>query len=230
MATSRLLPYRGIDLDSSLYYMRPQLARFIKNLVYVITDSSQVANNKGGSSGIFKPFESNGKFDISFVLPAGKNQCIGKLVSRDTGQVICANWNSNNNHSIFIIDSETQTVQNVYQKSFLNFVRSPEFFLHEGGATLETFDFTDPVTDLPRRRSYFIFTTGNDYQKYICLEDSIATGGFDPSLFPHFVSKYDPANFINCGVPTPECPTFTEVPNDAQDLPNFLKFNLWYFR
>lgn len=230
MPSVRILPYKGIDLDSALQYVKPQFARFLKNLVYVLNDSSQVGTNQPGTSGTYKPFESNGKFDISFVLSDGKNQCVGTYVSRDTAQVICLNCNSNGNHSIFIIDGESQTVQNVYLNSCLGLIRKPENLLHEGGATLEVFDFTDPNTGLPRRRSYFVYTIGTGYQKFICLEDSIATNGFDAKLFSYFVTPYDNCDFINCGVPTPDCPSIEEVPNDNPSLPNFLKFKTWQWR
>lgn len=230
MPSQRILPYKGLNLDLSPNWLKPEFSRFIKNLVYVLNDSSQVGTNVSGNSGVFKPFEANGKFDITFVLPAGKNQCIGYYVSRDTGQVLFLNHNSNNNHAIYVIDAATQTIQKIYLSQCLRLLKKPQNFLHEGGATLELFDFTDPVTGTPRRRSYFIYTDGNEYQKYICLEDSIATNSFDESLFPHFISAWDKCDWINCGVPTPDCPSFEEVPNDNPTLPNYLKFNTWQFR
>ena len=219
-----------MDLDSSLLHFKPEFARFIKNLVYVINDSSQVGVNQPGNSGVFKPFESNGQYDISFVLPSGTNQCVGHYVSKDTSQVIFLNWNSNNNHGLYIINGESQTIQKCYQKDCLGLLRSPEFFLHKGGAALEVFDFTDPSTGLPRRRSYFVYTIGEGYQKFICLEDSIATDSFNDSTFPYFVSEWEKCDFINCGVPTPDCPSFQEVKNDDPALPNFLKYKTWQFR
>jgi hypothetical protein len=230
MPGQRIIPYQGLDLDSSLLYLKPKFARFLKNLVYVLNDTSQVGTNQPGNSGVFKPFESNGKFDISFVLPSGENQCIGYYVSKDTSQVIFLNWNSQNNHAVYIIDGESQTIQKCYQKDCLNLIRQPQHFLHEGGATLEIFDFTDPDTGLPRRRSYWMYTDGSNYQKFICLEDSIATNSFDASQYPYFVSGWEQCDFINCGVPTPDCPSIEEVPNDNPALPNFLKFNTWQFR
>lgn len=230
MPGSRFIPYKGLDLDSSQNWIKPQFARFIKNLVYVLNDSSQVGANQQGNTGVFKPYESNGKFDISFVLPDGKNKCTGFLVSRDTEQVLFLNHNSNNNHGVYIIDAISQTIQKCYVKNCLGLVLDPKYFLHEGGGTLEIFDFTDPNTELPRRRSYFMYTDGFNYQKFICLEDSIATNGFDRTLFSYFNSDWDECDWINCGVPTPRCPSFSEVPNDNPTLPNYLKFNTWQFR
>lgn len=231
MPSQRILPYKGLDLDTAASAFKPEFLRFAKNLVYVQTDSSQVGTNVSGAAGVFKPFESNGKFDISFVLPAGgKNMCVGYYVSRDTGQVIFLNHNSLNNHAVYIIDANSQTIQRCYLNQCLRLLKRPQNFLHEGGATLEIFDFTDPLTSLPRRRSYLMYTDGNEYQKFICLEDSIATNGFDESLFPYFVSPWDKCDFINCGVPTPDCPSFAEVANTDPTQPNFLKFNTWQWR
>lgn len=230
MASQKLIPYKGLDLDTSPSWFRPEFARFIKNLVYVVTDSSQVAANSNGNTGVYKPYESNGQFDISFVLPNGENQCVGYYSSRETGQVFFLNWNSNENHGLYVIDAFSQTVQKVYAKECLRLSRKPEYFLHEGGATLEIFDFTDPDTGLPRRRSYFVYTDGNEYQKYICVEDSIATDSFNESAYPFFDSEWEACDFINCGVPKPDCPSITEVANDDPTKPNFLKFNTWQFR
>jgi len=219
-----------MDLDTADEWLKPKFARFLKNLVYVLSDSSQVTTNQNGKAGMFRPFISPIPYDITFALPSGDNQCVGTYVSRETARILFLNHNSNSQHGLYVIDCIEEKIATVYVDPCLGLVRSPEFFLHEGGAHLELFYFTDPNTELQRLRSYFIYTLGTGYQKYICIEDSLATEGFNASTFPYFKSAYDKCNFINCGVITPECPVVDEVANDDPQKPNFLKFNTWQFR
>ena len=83
MPPIKVVPYKGLDLDKSNYHIQPEFARFIKGLVYVITDSSQVADNTDGQAGSYRPFESNGLFDITPILPSGFNQCVGYEVVKE---------------------------------------------------------------------------------------------------------------------------------------------------
>ncbi len=230
MPPIKVVPYKGLDLDKSNYHIQPEFARFIKGLVYVITDSSQVADNTDGQAGSYRPFESNGLFDITPILPSGFNQCVGYEVVKEDSCVLFLNYNENGNHGLYKINGITQTIQLVYQKNCLNLSLEPEYFLHEGGGAIEIFEFVDPDTGEKRKRTYFVYTIGKDDQRWFCVEDAIATGGFNAATYPYFAGDYDPCLLINCGVPTPNCPSFQEVPNDNPTIPNELKFNTWQFR
>lgn len=222
-----------MQLDFALENMPPDFARYIKNLSYFILDTSEVGGGKSSSSGVFKPYISNNIYDPNFSLPDGINQCIGFFPFKEENFVIFNNWNSKGSHGVYRINGETQTIDKIYVGSCLNFKRQPEFFIHEGGAWIEVFNFTDPATGLSKKRSYYMFTDGNDYQKFICLEDSFATNGFDAALFPYFVGNYDPCILVRMGVPTPkDCIAIDEIPltDTTQQLNNNLLFNTWQFR
>jgi hypothetical protein len=229
----KLLPVKGMQLDLALQYLTPEFARYLKNLSYFPTDTSEVGGDRSSHSGMFKPFISNDVYDNTFVLPAGDNQCVGTFPFKELNIVMFGNWNSNGDHALYRINGDTQTVDKIYNLSYLNFQRSPEFFIHDGGAWIEVFNFTDAVTGLPRKRSYFMFTDGFNYQRFVCLEDSLATNSFNATQFPYFSGNYDPTIMINMGVPTPkDCIAIDEVPLTDADLQlnNNLLFNTWQFR
>lgn len=229
----RLLPSNGINTDVGNSYMKPDVARFIKNLSYVLTDTSESDPSSKGGSGYFKPLERNQVYDPNFILPdiPQDNQNVGSYQSKEEDLVLFLNYNKNSNHGIYIINGDSEIIRTVYQKNCLNFQLRPENFLHEGGAWLEVFHFTDPNTNLPRKRSYFMFTDGYNDMRFICVEDSIATNGFDSNLFSYFVNPHPECLLINAGVPEPsDCLTVTEVPNDDPTQTNNLRFKTWQFR
>lgn len=232
MPPQRLLPSNGVNTDLGNSYMRPDFARFIKNLSYVLNDTSESDPSTKGGTGYFKPIEANQVYDTNFVLPGQENDnCnVGSLTSKDEDCVLFLNHNKNGDHGLYRIKGSSSTIEKVYQKSCLNLQLAPQYFLSKGGGLLEVFNFTDPNTSLPRKRSYFIFTDGYNDLRFICIEDSIATNGFDDNLFPYFVNPHPSCLLINAGVPTPECVTVTEVPNDDPTKTNNLRFKTWQFR
>jgi hypothetical protein len=230
---ARLLPINGINTDLGDSYMPPNMARFIKNLSYVMTDTSEADPSAKGGTGYFKPLEANQIYDPNFVLPGREidNYSAGRYTSKEEDLVLFLVYNVNADHGLYLIRGSSDTIETVYRKNCLNLQLRPENFLHYGGGWLEVFHFTDPNTDLPRKRSYFIFTDGYNDLRFICLEDSIATGGFDATVFPYFVNPHPECLLINAGVPTPlDCLTVTEVPNDDPAQTNNLRFKTWQFR
>lgn len=228
MATGqRLLPQR-LELDLGDEYMTPDCARFIKNLSFFRSDTSEVTDNKSSAGGKYKPLESTQVFDPAFSLPAGYNHFLGAYSSKEENCVIFHYYNDEGDHAIYFIDGNLQTIQTVYLGECLNYQLNPENFIHEGGACLEVFKYNDPITGLPRKRSYYNYTDGYNYFKFICIEDSIATGGFDAALFPYFVNPHEKCLLINAGLEPPKgCIKIAEVENTDADLQNNLRFNTW---
>jgi hypothetical protein len=232
MPAQIFLPLKGFSLDTADSLMAPDMARYLKNVVYSVIDTSQTGTSKGSQSGLFKPIESVQVYDETFSLPPyGYNHFVGGFYSGKTNEALFFNYNEEDFHGLYKVNGETRKIQTVYKRSYLNLQLAPEHFIHEGGATLQIFNFTDPNTELPRKRSYFMWVDGYNDFRFLCIEDSIATGGFDPLLFPYFQGSYDPTILINAGVPTPlDCMTVSEVVNDTPTLPNELKFHTWQFR
>lgn len=232
MPTERYLPLKGFSLDTADTLMPPDVARYLKNVVYSVIDTSQTGSSKGSQSGSFKPLESVEVYDPTFSLPqTGYNHFEGGFYSEKSNEALFFNFNENGSHGLYKINGEMRKVETVYNNSYLNLQLAPEHFIHEGGATFELFKFTDPNTGLDRKRSYFMWVDGHNDFRFLCIEDSLATNGFDPVLFPYFQGNYDPTILINAGIPTPlDCITVMEVTNDTPTLPNELKFHTWQFR
>lgn len=229
MAGERLIPIR-LELDLSNESLTPQMSRYIKNLTFYKSDTSQVSNNQSGSAGEYRPLESTTVFDSGFVFPNGYNHFIGAYPNVEENWVLFHYYNDNEFHFIGRIAADSQTVDMVYMDACLNYQLNPENFIHEGGAYLEVFKYNDPVTGLPKKRSYYNFTDGYNDFRFLCIEDAIATSGFSSRIFPYFVNPHDKCLMINAGVPKPKgCVSITEVPNDNPSAQNPLRFHTWQF-
>lgn len=212
--------------------MQPNMARFIKNLNYDISDTSNSNTDKGGQTGVGKPIQSNEKYIANLVLPDGYNQFIGAFSFKETKEVFVFVYNDTKYHTIYRLNGANQTYNIVYQSPLLNFQINPENFIHQGASWLEVVYLTDPVTGAKLRRSFLFFTDGFNPQRVIAVEDSIATTGFDDRLFPYFSGTYDRSWLINMGVPTPkDCIQIKEVEPDLTITQNNrLLFQTWQFR
>lgn len=231
MPGAKYIPTKvNVDLHESL--MQPDMARFLKNVVYDFADNSNSNNSEGGQVGVFKPPASNEKYIENLVLPVGYNHKIGDLSVKETKEIYVMVYNDAKNHTIYRLNGSNRTYDIVYQSPLLNFKLNPENFIHQGAAHLEVIYVTDPLSGEKMRRSFLFFTDGDDYQKCICVEDSIATDGFNENQFPYFRGIYDRSLLIRMGVPTPkDCIEISEIdPNTAITENNRLLFNTWQFR
>jgi hypothetical protein len=229
MAGQRIIPQR-LELDLGNEYCTPEVARFIKNLSFFRSDTSEVSNNQSGAAGKYKPLEATTVFDDAFTLPLGYNHFLGAYTSGEDNVLLFHYYNENGNHLIGKISGDSPTVQTVYQGPCLNYQLNPQNFIHEGGAYLEIFKYNDPVTGISKKRSYYNYTDGYNDMRFICIEDSIATSGFNSTLFPYFINPHDKCLLINAGVPKPKgCISIVQVPNDNPSAQNQLRFNTWQF-
>jgi hypothetical protein len=220
-----------LDLHDSL--VPANAARFIKNLVSSLEDTSGESTEGGAQTGVYKPIKSNAPYVADWTPPPGNNHPIGAFSFRDLKQVFFFLYNDQQNFSVYRINGSDQTIDTVYLKSTLNFQLNPENFIHQGACWLELINYTDPTTGLTEERTFLYFTDNTNPQRAICVEDSIATQGFNPVIFPYFSGDYDPMILINMGVATPKgCIGISEVPvtitSDQQ--PNKLLYNTWQFR
>lgn len=222
-----------INTDLHPSYCGPNLARFIKNLAYSVEDTSGASNSKDARSGSYKTLQSVKPYVENFTLPDGYNHFIGGLKVDELRQVFAFIYNENGNHTIYRLNGVDGTYDIVRQTPDFNFQLDPRYFIHQGGSYLQIVTVTDPDTGLQKNRTFLMFTDGFNSQRFLCVEDSIDTNGFDSSIFPYFKGNYDRGVFINMGVATPkDCITVNEVARTDADaaLNNNLLFNTWQFR
>ncbi len=224
---------RRLDLDSHESLVGPDAARFIKNLIYSLEDTSVEGVGQGAQTGVYKPLPSNAVYVDDFTYPAGNNYPIGSYTCKELNQAFWFTYNDQSNHSVHRINGYNQTIDVVYIGPALNFTLNPENFIHKGACWVEIVSIEDPNTGEEVYRTFLFFTDGATDQHFICVEDSIATNGFDPTLFPFFSGDYDPKILITMATPTPmDCIGVAEVPldQDSVQLSNDLILNTWQFR
>lgn len=224
---------RRLDLDSHESLVGADAARYIKNLIYSLEDTSTEGIGEGAQTGVYKPLPSNYIYAEDFEYPPGNNHPIGSYTSKELNQAFWFTYNDQGNHSVHRINGSNQTIDVVYVGPSLDFTLNPENFIHKGACWLEIINISDPDTDEEIYRTFLFFTDGVSDQKCICVEDSIATNSFDPTLFPFFQGNYDPKILITMATPTPnDCIQISEVPltQDSVQLSNDLLFNTWQFR
>jgi hypothetical protein len=227
------LPQR-IEMDVQETFTPNSAARYIKNLIHAMGDTSLATADRGGKGGVYKPLESNMVYVDNWVPPAGTVQAIGRACFRETRQAFLFTYSSSGNHGIFRINGDTATIQTVAIGPFLNFQLDPRYFINvAGGCFLEEIIVADPVTSLPVKRTFLFFTDAYNDQGFICVDDAIATGGFNPANFPFFKGNYDINLLFRMGTMTPnDCIQVSEVPltQTTDQLSNDLLYNTWQFR
>jgi hypothetical protein len=232
MAGQKIISYDGMCLDLANQYHQPSMAKFIKNLTYLLSDNADGGTSQGTDKGVMKPLQGNAIYSPIF-LPAGNNYIIGNFSSKQTNEVYLFVYNSQKNHLIYRINGLLQTAQIVKIDPCLNFIYSPEYFIGEGQCWLEINKYTDPLTGLELTKKDLYWTDGKNYQGFIRVDDSIATNGFDKSQNSYFAGTYDPCELIRVGLPTPKkCMSVNEVAHTSADvgLNNQLLFKGWQFR
>jgi hypothetical protein len=209
------------------------MARFIKNLVYSLDDTASATNDQDAATGVFKPLQSTFPYINELKLPDGYNQAIGYLVVKRYRFVIILVYNDQGNHTVYRLNGRDGTYNIIDKGPRWNVQLNPENFIHQGAAGIDVVNVLDPETGLQKVRTFFFLTDNFNDPRYICVEDSIDTNGFDDTLFPYFQGNYDRNLVINMGVPTPnDCISIKEIPRTDLDkgLNNTLLFNTWQFR
>lgn len=224
-----------INLDKDSKDMLPNEGRYIKNMTpYMGINGQYDGVTQGFNMNRLKSLQANELYlFVNELATDSNNQVIGRLVSKETNSVFVFVYNDLGNHIIYRINGN-QTYDIVYRGPLLNFIKRPEFFISETNATLEFLDIGNPETGEKGRRSFLFLAHGINYQRHICIEDSIATNSFNENQFPYFSGDYNKEELINMGLSTPKgCVTVKEVEwNEEQDngFNNNLILNTWQFR
>jgi len=222
----------GIDLDNDELRVGQQSTVFQKGLKNDISKNTESSTGQGSNFNVLTPFEgSNSRDDFDF--PAGNNFVIGTFESQKTNELYVFVYNSANNHFIYRIRGNDGVSEIVYQGACLNFQYNPRHTISEGRCALEVTCVFDKVLNQDVSVKYLIFTDGYNPQRFISVEDAIATNSYNGTDFPYFnKAGYRPCDIINLGIPYPmDCIAIEEVPNDEEDeLQNNLNYFGWQWR
>lgn len=234
----KIIPQKGLDLDSSELYVEELRAVFLKNITLAVNDNERIAQDEGLNQFEFTPLESNSKY-CELTLPSGNNYCVGFYYAIELKQAYVFVWNSQSNHLIYRLNAQDGSCQVVVQSSCLNFQLRPEHFIAEGRCVVETACYFNVVKQAQDQRVYLIFTDNYNEPRFISVEDCIATDFFDPNQFPFFNindAECYRCNLLNLGVPTPlDCLEITPIARDMDDPDELTKVNkllgnTWQFR
>lgn len=228
----KLIPLAGISTDISNQFMKSDMARFVKNLYYQLTDNAGAISTQGTQLGVLKPLQANEVY-CPIQLPLGDNHTIGTYSSRQTKELYVWVHNSNDNHCIFRINGNKKSCTIIKVDPCFDFKLEPEHFIHEGGAWLEVITLIDPDTGEVLTKKDLYWTDGMNYMGYIRTDDCIDTNGFSDVDFPYFVGDYDRCAILRMGIACPKnCTQIGEIPRtDAEaGQNNTLLFNTWQFR
>jgi hypothetical protein len=102
----------GIDQDSDLRYLKPNMYRYALN---VLTN-----NSNDGNVGCIE--NRKGNVQVNFNLPAGENKCVGACKDIKRNAIVYFIYNSLGGHSILRYNIKPKTIDKIlYQEAVLNF-------------------------------------------------------------------------------------------------------------
>ena len=222
MAESKIIPVR-CNLDLAPEYIDAQTARFMKGLTPFTSAVDGITNVFEGENEIkLKPNQSNELY-VNIPIPAGDNFCVGAKAIPELNKVYVAVWNSNKDHFWYRLNCTTRAFDIIKIDPCFNFQKKPEYFMGIGQITVTLVRLVNPTTNEEFTAEELKWTDNFNYQGYLRVDDSIATNGFDATLFPYFAGNYDKCPIVRMGVPTPKsCIKITPVPRvtDPAD-PNY---------
>lgn len=224
MPETKIIPVK-CNLDLAPEYIDQQTARFMKGLTPFTGTIDGAGNVLEGENEIkLKPNQSNELY-VNIPIPEGDNFCIGAKGFPESNEVYVMVWNSNKNHFVYRLNCLLRTFDIVKIDPCFNFQKKPQFFMGIGQITLTLIPLVNPETGVEFIAKELKFTDNFNYQGYVRVDDSIATNGFDPNLFPYFAGTYDKCPIVRMGVPTPkDCIKVTPVPLTPQIIFTDLAF------
>lgn len=225
MIGQKLLPYKGIQLNKNPLYLTEEETPFIKNVIY------------DESVGMFTPMLGNQIYgDIT--LPTGINKVIGIGVVPQLGHTYVFGHNSNNNHFIYRINGNANTIEMISVSPLWNFQNKPEHYINKLRFAAHVFTRYNRLLQKEETVTYIFFCDDYNYNRFLCAEDCLATSTFTTPA-PFFTipgETFNREDFISLGVPTPLGQiAIAEMPRDVNDpdditKQNRLSFKGWQFR
>lgn len=178
-----------INMDTAVENLKPTEAMYIKSITWDI--SANPNNNGAGTSnptGEGQNISSLSTTRSNEIVPnvnlpiTGWNKNIGSFESAVTNEFYCFNYNSDLQHGIYVISGDTGICQTVIVDPELNFSDDPDAFIANHRVTLRY--SKDKYGNVIEK--YLLITDGKSWHKWIDVNASILTNGFDASLFPYW--------------------------------------------
>jgi hypothetical protein len=168
-----------LNFDVDLTKLQTNEGRYLKNTRFKLGSASNVT---GGTDGVITPLPSNEVYCSGLDLPDGQNKTIGAYEFQELNEIYWIVWNSENNHSIYIIDGTTEICQLVYRGSCLNLSLETEDAIPEHRVTMKVqYSEANGVQTIVEK--FLIFTDGNSNVRQINVLASIGSESFTTNYF-----------------------------------------------
>lgn len=209
-----LLPL-SVNLNASPFDLAPNESSFLKN--YTTVSSINRDGEQGANLGQGKKLPSN-QLLVNLPLPAGTNKTIFHLEQRILNESYIGIWNSNGQHTIFVIYGYTLNFDMVYQGPDLNFSIDPVNAIKDHRAYLQLIYDVDGDKQRHLRQKILIYTDGNDFQRWIETKASIATKSFSTNYYKVFTPHFDTKELLEYPTRPPMyAPVLTAIPRATND-------------
>lgn len=210
----------SVNTDTSSAYLKPSESPFLKG--YDVSFTKDASASEGGNFGKGKRMPSNYKTIAMDMPDKGINKTVGFYEAVELNEAYVFGWNSVGLHSIYRLDGLALTSELVYRGPRLDFQIDPKHGLPDHRVTLRVVYDIDENGERRVKEKYLIFTDGKNWQRWINVNASIKTNGFDAEAFPYFELKaphFDGDEFIDYVVRPPMyAPEITPVTPDAADI------------
>lgn len=196
--------------DKSEAYLTISEATYLKNYRISFNKNQLKDGLDGGNYGVGTGYNATLRLPDIQGLPEGINVAIGAKNAIETNELYLFYWNSNQYHSIFVIQGDSLEVNIVAMGSYLNFSLDPRHRLADHRVLLRVF-YTSPEQGSERmiKEKCLLYTDGNSWQRWINVRAAVATAGFDGQEFPYFklhAPHYDRQELIDYAVRPPVLP------------------------
>lgn len=168
-----------LNFDADLTKLQNNEGRYLKNTRFKLGSASNVT---GGTDGVITPLPSNEIYCSGLELPSGDNKTIGAYEFQELNEIYWIVWNSENNHSIYMIDGQTEVCQLVYRGDCLNLSLSPEYAIPEHRVTMKV-QYSETNGEQTIVEKYLIFTDGYNNVRQINVLASIGSDSFTTAYF-----------------------------------------------
>lgn len=203
-----------LNLDDDELVQKPTDSLYNKNWTY------ENNKNKGGDDGtgtnvgsgqnqwVLTPVQSNVEIP-NIYLPSGFNKS-SAFESINSNEVYQFVYNSNGDHSIFVIDGSSLSITKVITDSNLEFSEDQSAFIANHRVILRV--VLDDDKNIVEK--YLIWTDGQVWQKWVSVMAAIATDGFNVSTFPYFTLQpphFDRRELVELAVRPPMIPATVQL-------------------
>ena len=209
-----------LNLDCAYEKMQPNESPFIKGTeVGISKNPLAITGNptgEGQNALDLSPTRSNAAIPNA-IVPPGFNLNRGSFYSETTRETYYANYNSNNNHGIYVMNGDTGEWDTVVIDSNLPFTLNQEDYLAQHRWKLRVlYDSEGNIIE-----KFLIFMNSAGWQGFVSVIASIATNGFDANANPYWAltqPHYDRRELLELAIrPTMYNPTVVAIPNTAAD-------------